>query len=389
MVTDTMTSKLTDQFYSTSNIKFEVDLRPLIKTWIMLGECAAKCEQIAAMPILPETAAKIETEYLARAIGAVLTFEGVNLESGEIRRIIEHKAPVSDPGENVRNDSIDLMAGFKAVADYVREDPPAAITPERIRNLHKEIMKNRLPETGNFRTGRIKSSSDYEYPSGEDVSPLLECLCQWLDEIRSRVGENDNKLVYGILAGIIAHINTLLIFPFTTGTPAIARFLEFEIFLRSGLSFSAALLPGIRYTAAKSEYFKQFDIAIRTGDIRGFISYAVKGLLDGLNEQLRLLRGQYSFIAWTSHIDRQFTGKENSKSWRRRKWLILDLSSRQEPATLNEIRYITPRIARAYRQMHPRTVSRDLDLLADIGLVAREKNTFYAKRESLITSLQP
>src|SRR4051812_29515706 len=59
--------------------------------WITVGECASKCEHIAGVPLLPETAAWMHRVFLAKGALATTAIEGNTLSEKEVLDHLEGK----------------------------------------------------------------------------------------------------------------------------------------------------------------------------------------------------------------------------------------------------------------------------------------------------------
>jgi len=81
------------------------------------------------------------------------------------------------------------------------------------------------------------------------------------------------------------------IHPFGDGNGRTARLVEFQILLQAGIPSPAAHLLSNHYKQTRTEYYRQLATASRSGgNILPFIEYAVGGFVDGLKEQLALIR---------------------------------------------------------------------------------------------------
>ena len=65
----------------------------------------------------------------------------------------------------------------------------------------------------------------------------------------------------------------------------------------------------------------------------------------------------------------------------RRRHLVLDLSEFDEPVRRRDIRLLTPRLAEAYSGKTDKTITRDLNVLSEMGLITRTKQRISANKE--------
>jgi Fic family protein len=228
----------------------------------------------------------------------------------------------------------------------------------------------------------------YRGVPAEDCDYLLGRLCEWLtsDDFTSPEG---TELLYAILKAILAHLYLAWIHPFGNGNGRTARLIEFMILITSGVPAPAAHILSNYYNQTRLEYYRQLDAASRSGgDVLPFITYAVQGLLDGLNAQLLIIRQRQWDVAWRSYVHQTFSNQSGPTVDRRRR-LVLDLSEQLEPVPFPLLSELSPRIAKAYARMTPKTLTRDINALVEMGLVVREKAGYRARKEAILAFLPP
>lgn len=103
--------------------------------------------------------------------------------------------------------------------------------------------------------------------------------------------------------------------------------------------------------------------------IREFFSYALEGLVDGLQEQIEWIERQQLQLAWESFVHEQFADK-NTNAARRQQRLLRDLDY-EAPTPRSGVTTITPRITLEYAGKTSKTVTRDLNLLEEKRLIVR------------------
>ena len=113
---------------------------------------------------------------------------------------------------------------------------------------------------------------------------------------------------------------------------------------------------------------------VKPYSIQEFFSYALRGLVDGLQEQIEWIESQQLMVAWESFVYEQFANKDTNAS-RRQQRLMHDLDP-NNPTPRSNITTITPRIALEYAGKTPKTVTRDLNLLEERGLIVRTAGGF-------------
>jgi Fic family protein len=249
------------------------------------------------------------------------------------------------------------------------------------------MVLEKLPLEKEIIPGEIRTYSAgvarYRAAPPQDCEYLLEKLCEWLNT-NFTAPKEENRVVFGILKAIIAHLYFVWIHPFGDGDGRTARMIEFQTLIISGIPPAAAHLLSNHYNETRKEYYIQLDEAskIPNGEF-SFIKYALKGFVDGLREQLEVVKKQQLDVTWENHIYDVFKGKD-SLSDRRRRHLILDLSNQKEPMSkASKITEITPRIATAYSKKTEKTLRRDLKELLRLDLIKVEKDGIIANKEKI------
>jgi hypothetical protein len=203
-----------------------------------------------------------------------------------------------------------------------------------------------LPEEvtpGEIRRDRV-GVARYPGPLPEDCAFLLARLCDWLNGPELLPPEPARMTLYGMVRAILAHLYLAWIHPFGDGNGRTARLVEFLALVSSGVPSAAAHLLSNHYNETRSDYYRQLDQASRSGgDVLPFLQYALQGFVDGLQGQLIVIRKQQWDMTWRDHVHEVIKGRRSPVNDRRRD-LILDLSQRDVPVPIEEIRHITPRI---------------------------------------------
>lgn len=143
----------------------------------------------------------------------------------------------------------------------------------------------------------------------EDCEYLLERLCRWINNLTSP----QNSVAIAVVRAVLAHLYLAWIHPFGDGNGRTARLVEFQIFLGVGMPTVACHLLSNHYNQTRSEYYRQLSLASKTADPFCFIRYAVAGLVDQLDEQIKRIREYQHAVVWKDHVYDKF---RNAKSMR-------------------------------------------------------------------------
>ncbi|MBI5528737.1 MAG: Fic family protein, partial [Deltaproteobacteria bacterium] len=282
-----------------------------------------------------------------------------------------------------------VVAACNAIIEHAKRGD-AALAPQRICEFNKLVLaKLDLGDgviPGEPRKHSVAVGRVYRGAPAEDCGYLLDRLCSWLNgpEFAAEAGL---ETVYAILKAVVAHLYLAWIHPFGDGNGRTARLVEFHVLLGSGVPTPAAHLLSNHYNQTRQEYYRQLDRASKSGgDVVPFIEYATRGFVDGLREQLELIRDQQWDVAWRSYVHERFREANDSRSKRQRD-LLLDLSIAKKSVPIAKLTELTPRLARTYTGTSPKTLQRDLADLGKMGLVERNAEGVVACRHVFLAFL--
>ncbi|MBA3018621.1 MAG: Fic family protein [Proteobacteria bacterium] len=370
-------------------LTFQIDLRLIeYETWIALGEAQSKCEHISGVPLRPAVAKQLHIVYLAKGVLATTAIEGNTLTESEVIKHLEGKLKLPPSKEYLSKEIDNIIAACEKIATDILIRDKAEISVEKIKNYNKFVLDGMsLDESivpGQVRTYSV-GVGGYRAAPAEDCEYLLQKLCSWLNEFQ--IPEN-NRITFGILKAIIAHIYFAWIHPFGDGNGRTARLIEFQILLEAGIPTPAAHLLSNFYNQTRAGYYRQLDKTTQMkGDISDFIKYASTGFVDQLKEQLNIIRLQQWDIVWRNYVHEMFKDQTSEAAVRQRR-LALDLSFiTDETIRISKIPEISTRMAAAYAKKTRKTMIRDVNKLISMGLMEQTKEGVRAKREVILAFL--
>lgn len=372
-------------------ISFSVDLRKAThKHWLLLGEASSKCMHVSGVPLLPAVAKELYKLYLVKGAMATTAIEGNTLSEKEISQHLEGKLRLPPSKAYLQQEVDNIIKACDEISDNLLSGKDAALSVEQIKHYNALVLKN-LKLEEEVVPGEIRKHSvgvwTYRGAPAEDCEYLLKRLCEWMNEFIPP--SDDEKIVYGIFKAIICHMYLAWIHPFGDGNGRTARLIEFQVLLSCGVADLSAHLLSNHYNMTRTEYYKQLDASHKSGgDIFPFIKYALQGFVDGLAEQVELIRQQQVYVHWKDYIHEKFSNKDEKSEVRRRR-LILDLSDSADAVPVAKVRHITPRIAEVYANLTDKTLNRDINALAKMGLLEKTKDGVRAKPETMYAFLAP
>ena len=372
-------------------ISFQIDMRKApAGLWISLGEAASKCEHLSLVPLRPATSQLLHRLYLAKGVAATTAIEGNTLSEADVLKAVEGKLEVPPSKEYLKQEVENIIEACNDIGNQLADGKLPPLTPKLICEYNRQVL-NRLPLKEDVVPGKLREHSVvvgnvYKGAPAEDCEYLLEQLCTWLNgpDFKPREGL---ETVYAILKSMVAHLYLAWIHPFGDGNGRTARLLEFHILLSAGVPSPAAHLFSNHYNLTRAEYYRQLDQASKSGgDLIPFLVYAVRGLVDGLREQLEFVWVQQWDVVWRNYVHERFKNR-NSRSDTRRRHLALDLGAIGDWVQVANIQELTPQLAKAYANKTGKTVQRDLNALQEMGLVIREHRRVRARREIILSFL--
>jgi Fic family protein len=370
-------------------LTFQLDLRLIVfKTWISLGEAQSKCEHISGVPLRPGVAEQLHKVYLAKGVLATTAIEGNTLTEAEVLDHLEGKLKLPPSREYLAREIDNIITACDRITRDILIHDKAETTVEKIKDYNKMVL-NGLSLGDSIVPGELRTYSvgvgGYRAAPAEDCEFLLQKLCTWLNEFPA--SEND-RIVFGIIKAIIAHIYFVWIHPFGDGNGRTARLIEFQMLLEAGVPTPAAHLLSNFYNQTRSEYYRQLDKTTKMkGNISDFITYAINGFVDQLKEQLDIIRRQQWDIVWRNYVHEMFKDQTSETAQRQRR-LALDLSlSTDASVRLAKIPEISTRMAATYAKKTRKTLVRDVNTLIGMGLLEKTKEGIRAKREVILAFL--
>ncbi len=360
-------------------ITFNLDLRDAsVSFWTLLGDACSRCEVISGIPLMPETADRLNQVSLERGAQATTAIEGNTLSQEEVSRLRRGELSLPPSKEYLGTEVGNILRVFNEMLDLDHIPP---LDAERVKLLNAETLYGLALEE-DIAPGRVRTHevvvARYRGAPAEDCEYLLNRLCEWLDSMDIQLGHS--RLALPIVKAIVAHLYLLWIHPFGDGNGRVARLMEYQILLSAGIPNPATHLLSNHYNDTRTEYYRRLDRASRdsNGVVR-FLEYALQGFVDGLTEQIETIKGQIREDMWINHVHREFSDRSGPSDVRRRR-LVLDLSEQDGPVRRRDVRRLTPGLAEAYAGKTDKTITRDLNALSDMGLVTRTRQTVSANK---------
>jgi len=352
------------------------------QTWMNLGAIESKCEHVANVMVIPEVAERLLSLYLAKGVAATTAIEGNTLSPKEVLRRIKTRRPLPASQEYQGKEIDNIVDACNIVSNQmIDEGRDCTITPERIKWFNGMVLRD-LPLAEDVVPGKTRRHSvgvaDYRGAPHEDCEYLLRRLCDWINGLKAA----QNSVAIATVRAILAHLYLAWVHPFGDGNGRTARLVEVQIFLGVGMPTVACHLLSNHYNQTRSEYYRQLSLASKTSDVLPFIRYAVQGLVDQLDRQIKRIREYQHAVVWKDHVYEQFRDKKGSAAHRQR-LLALELGKRGRMWPIGSVRKLSPELGEAYSGKTPKTVTRDINTLEKAGLIVRRRHSILANKAAL------
>ncbi|MER6430888.1 Fic family protein [Streptomyces sp900105245] len=358
-------------------INFELNLEKLDhKCWMLVGEAVSKLDHIAGVPLQPSVASELNQIYLSKGAHATTQIEGNTLSEKQVRQRVDHELSLPPSQEYLGQEVDNVVTGYNLIIDDVLERHPLSLTVDRIEEFNRIVLEDLTgadATPGQIRTTSVLVGSHYRGAPAEDCRYLLDRLCDWLEAMRKQTLDTEYEKPVAVLSAILAHLYIAWIHPFEDGNGRTARLVEFQLLVRSGAPTVAAHVLADHYNKTRSAYYKELrrTSELKPHSVNGFIAYALQGLVDGLRQQIEEIQSQQLGVTWVNFVHDAFRDKHTPACTRQR-LLILSLPP-QEWTTKASIRELTPQLALAYADKQDKSVTRDVNALEAMGLLAKHK----------------
>lgn len=362
------------------------------KLWMLLGEARSKCEHLAGAPLRPDVARYLYEVTLVKGALATAAIEGNTLTEEQADGIFRgtYKAPPSRAYQEreIRN----VLDALMSIDRQVMSGDRPRITTELICGYNRQILEGTEYEP-HVIPGKIRDYSvgvpGYRGAPAEDCEYLVERLAQWLESDLFASADREIRFALAVACAIYAHLYIAWIHPFGDGNGRTARLLEFVILARCGMvPLPAAHLLSNHYNLTRAQYYRELGEASRTKQTKGFVTYAVQGLVDGIRDQIDRVRAQQFNVTWINYVHETMGQFPSSPARDRQRSLVLAMPS-GTVVPRNELEGLTPKLAALYAKAGPRTLVRDLNRLATVNLIVKGKGGWQSNDQTIRAFLPP
>ncbi|RSM60596.1 Fic family protein [Amycolatopsis sp. WAC 01376] len=350
-----------------------------------LGEAYSKCRHLAGTPLQPSLAKKLAGVYLVKGAVATAAIEGNTLREDEVHDILEGRKELPPTQQYLEQEIRNVLHGLQLIDQASRRGESLAITAEWIKAQNKIVLDGLEVEPhvvpGEFTVERV-AAGNYRGAPPADVEFLIDQLCDWIAQLLDVVNDTNNaedlRFTQAFYAATLAHLYIAWIHPFGDGNGRTARMVECAILAHCGIvPWVSSNLLSDHYNRTRSRYYQKLSNASRHGDVDGFISYSAAGYVDMLREQIHDVQLMQRHTAWVNYVHQTFRSEPTGETYKRRCGVVLALPPDQA-IPKRKIPTVTAEIAGMYATRGPKTLSRDLHRLEELGLVVATPKGYIA-----------
>lgn len=334
---------------------------------MLLGEAESKVHHIASAPILPEASAQLHRMWLIKGAQATTAIEGNTLSEDEVLAIYEKRSTLPKSRAYLGEEVLNVLAAMdRTLLSWSTQQ----LSIDLICQMNAQILHGLDLDPGvipgKIRTGHVHVGH-YVAPTQEHVHVLLQRFVRWEQEFEADRPFEGRELAWSVLKAVLSHILFVWIHPFAEGNGRTARLLELKFLLAAGVPTPAAHLLSNHFNRTRDRYYRALDRSREESNIMIFAEYAIRGFVDGLQEQIDSIQsGQFS-ILWGNLVRTRVAPKTEAQ--RRQQEVALALESEVAPIDIVEIPNISPSLARRYAGKSRRVLMRDINRLKALGLV--------------------
>ena len=185
------------------------------------------------MPLMPETARRLNLVSLERGAHATTAIEGNTLSQEEVSELARGQLRLPPSKEYLGIEVRNILGVFNEMID-IDQIPPLNVN--RVKYLNGRVLQylelddDTVP--GEIRLHEVVVAR-YRGAPAKDCEYLLNRLFEWLDGMSFELGHS--KVGIAILKAIVAHLYLSWIHPFGDGNGRVARLVEYQILLSAGV----------------------------------------------------------------------------------------------------------------------------------------------------------
>lgn len=325
---------------------------------------------LSQLPILPSTAAKLETDLVRRAIFGTAAIEGNPLTEDQVGEIIEEPT-LNGLRDRAEQEIVNLKEAYRlfAVPQSSTHGKPLRVTEELIRDINERVTRGVGGEhhaPGMYRDHRVEVGNadhggKYVPPRMRaDIAPLMAAFAEWMNS-------EEMFKEHPPVRAALAHYHLALIHPFGDGNGRTARLLEVAIMAQNGYRFVPTMLSNYYYKNIGAYYiaFRACEKS-KEYDMTPFVAFVVAGLKESVLELQDTIHTHIRLLALGNHYRQQRDEREITQ----RQYDLLNILLQTPGKVISHaILRTDPLLAPLYRRTSEMMPRRDLKRLQELKLL--------------------
>ncbi len=348
-----------------------------------LAEIRAFAGVIQGIPLPPYVERRLHALNIMRAVRGTTGIEGTELSEEEVEAVIDtpEGTPVLSGGrEREERETRNAHALMQYVETILRDGPALPLTESLIRRFHVVLTDGiAYPnnEPGRYRAANV-TAGDYRAPEHTDVPALMSGLVSWLNE-------GPGRELDPVVRAVVAHFLLVSIHPFGDGNGRTSRAVESFLLYQAGVNARGFYSLANYYYQRRPEYVQLLNYVrfASDPDVTPFVEFALTGLAAELREVHREVLASVRIFAFRDFARETLLGEGRlgTKTGERQLMFLFALVGEEVP--LQDLRHGAHPLARFYRGVGTKTLTRDLNYLRDLGLLVLEQGMLRANVEQM------
>ena len=348
-----------------------------------LAEIRAFAGVIQGIPLPPYVERRLHALNIMRAVRGTTGIEGTELSEEEVEAVIgtpEGTPVLSGDREREERETRNAHALMEFVEGLLREEPALPLTESLIRRFHVMLTEGiAYPnnEPGRYRAANV-AAGDYRAPEHTGVPALMSGLVSWLNE-------GSGRELDPIVRAVVAHFLLVSIHPFGDGNGRTSRAVESFLLYQAGVNARGFYSLANYYYQHRPEYVGLLNHVRFTSDpdVTPFVDFALRGLAAELREVHREVLASVRIFAFRDFARETLLGEGRLGTKTGERQLMFLFALVGEEVSLQDLRHGAHPLARFYRGVGAKTLSRDLNYLRDLGLLVVEQGVLRANVEQM------
>ena len=359
------------------DLRLATNARDIVEDLAMVHAMASV---IRGIPIPPQVQQRLDQLNIMRAVRGTTGIEGTELSEEEVNLIVESAggAAVLGPDrEREEQEARNANTLMQFVGDYTRNNPDALLTEPLLLKFH-EILTEGIDymhnEPGRYRSHAVNVGAYRPPATREEVQGLMTKFFTWFNTGPPNAWDP-------VLRAVVAHFYVVSIHPFGDGNGRTSRAVESFLLYKAGVNVRGYYSLANYYYQHRDEYIYHLnDIQMRGGsDLTPFASFALKGLVRELQVVHNEVLDEVRVLAFRDYARRTLAdaGKLGNPVGERQLQLLTELAGR--PVSVRALRSGSDPLARLYRGVTQRTLSRDINYLKEQNLIIQVGDELQAR----------